>query len=248
MEFKKGLIALAVLFAFISCSKKEDNWSSYSGTYIFRNVEISQVRMFTKNGEIKDGNTIHHFVQSHKTYDYFILNTDSIINIAGESQIVFLANEKANLVNFSFDKDIRNVIYKNNMIYFEAEDTLKIYHSMYGPNPDNPNTFSYYHKIITYSPLYADTLPKPVSLYYWGLIKLKQCNYAIGSQTHGKGSYSEIKYPLLSYSFIRHTTSVRVGEGIKNSNNFFKENSLKDLAENDTVVIQQLQVIFRKTI
>jgi len=224
---KKLLITSGILLFFISCNKKDD--ISYSGIFDSKSIQISAVRLFTKNGEIKDINTIRHFI-NNSDVDYFILKTDSIIDVANKLMIEFSSNDKANFT-YSDNMEVRNVKEKNDITYFESEKISSNF---------NSNSESFNKKIITYFPLYSkDTIVSGPS----GILSrtdFKHCYYA-------NGNSSEIKFPLLSYLYVRHLTGDYFSkEAISDLNNAFNENSITFLTDNDTLAIQQLSLIIRK--
>jgi hypothetical protein len=224
---KKLLITIGILLFFISCNKKDDN--SYSGIFDSKSIQISAVRLFTKNGEIKDINTIRNFI-NNSDVDYFILKTDSIIDAANKIMVEFLSNDKANFTYLD-NIEVRNVKEKNDITYFESEKIS---------NTINSNSESFYKKIITYFPLYSkDTIvPGPSGIL--SITEFKHCYYA-------NGNSSEIKFPLFSYLYVRHLTGDYFSkETASDLNNAFNENSVTFLNNNDTLAIQQLFMILRK--
>jgi hypothetical protein len=224
---KKLLITSGIILFFISCNKKDEN--SYSGIFDSKSIQISAVRLFTKNGEIKDINTIQHFI-NNSDVDYFILKTDSIIDVANKLMIEFSSNDKANFTYLD-NMEVRNVKVKSDITYFESENISRTF---------NSNGESFDKKIITYFPLYSkDTIvPGPSGIL--SRIDFKHCYYA-------NGNSSEIKFPLMSYLYVRHLTGDYFSkEAISDLNNAFNENSVTFLNDNDTLAIQQLSLILRK--
>jgi hypothetical protein len=150
--------------------------------------------------------------------------------VANKLMIEFSSNDKANFTYLD-NMEVRNVEAKSDITYFESEKISSTF---------NSNSESFYKKIITYFPLYSkDTIVSGPS----GILSrtdFKHCYYA-------NGNSSEIKFPLLSYLYVRHLTGDYFSkEAISDLNNAFNENSITFLTDNDTLVIQQLSLILRK--
>jgi len=196
-----------------------------SGTYAALGQEVGAVRLFTRSGEIKNTTTINNFVKRQDKSGYFVLNTkSSLYGITGTS-LEFLSPDEA-VYHYLSNQFPVNVIKRDNVLYLESKDTTEL--SVYIYNKD----VNIYTKILTYTPLYADTL---VSDTYLHTIKTKDCFYLTQKD-------DIIKFPRLSYVYVE-PYSKQAGMYINNTFNGECVNLLNDL---DTLAIQQTAILFLK--
>ena len=109
---KKLLTLFCIIFLLISCKEEiEDN----SGTYISNNIEIGDIKLYSKYGEIQDSKTINNFIKAHDELHYFIQNPDSAIEIKNPYKIVILPTNQAKLINWG-DTTNYSIIRKNQVL------------------------------------------------------------------------------------------------------------------------------------
>ena len=219
---KKLLTLFCIIFLLISCKEEiEDN----SGTYISNNIEIGDIKLYSKSGEIKDSKTINNFIKAHDGIHYFIQNPDSAIDIKNRYKIVILPINQAKLIN-SGDTTNYSIISKNQVLYLETKDTMQ-----YG----NQATTLFYQKMLMYNPIYSEIFDVPSPPYEFNSItKFKPCIYIILSE-------NVITYPLLTYHYFQSYQDGASYSSLtrRNINNIFNEESTKLLNETDTIAIQQ---------
>ena len=219
---KKLLTLFCIIFLLISCKEEiEDN----SGTYISNNIEIGDIKLYSKYGEIQDSKTINNFIKAHDELHYFIQNSDSAIEIKNPYKIVILPTNQAKLINWG-DTTNYSIIRKNQVLYLETKDTMQ-----YG----NQVTTPFYQKMLMYSPIYSEIIDVPSPPYEFNSItRFNPCIYIFLSE-------NVITYPLLTYLYFQFYQDGASYSSLtyRNINNIFNKESTKLLNETDTIAIQQ---------
>ena len=223
----RKLITFFLALTTLAC-QKEDSYS-YSGIYNSQRTEISEIRLFTKAGEIINKDKIERFIKRLHA-DLFVLNYDSTIDVTGKISIEFLPDSKANFT-FMNNLEKRNVIETNDNIIFESEIISTQYN--FTANP-------FCNKAYTFFPFYSETIPLTLASGFYSKTNYKHCYYT-------KGNKEVIEFPLLSYLYSKYINENNHStETVKNINNEFNLNSLNDLTESDTLAIQQFRIILKK--
>ncbi|HEY6914226.1 MAG TPA: hypothetical protein VI413_06070 [Paludibacter sp.] len=221
---KKLSLFFCLLVFLVSCGNEID----YSATYTSDKFETGDVRLFTKNGEIKNSSTISSFLSRHKGR-YF--ESSSMTNSYLQSSVTlqFLSATDAKLTYGNVQ--LLTVITKSNLIYLESKDTTYTGQRYY----DYPGASeSIYNAMLKYSPLYNDTVLLANSDYNY-FIRTKQCFYMTQSG-------NELKMPFMSY-YYHEPYGEHSGTFI---NNCFNVDCIKLMASNDTLAIQQAQLVLKK--
>lgn len=125
----KYLIPVLIFSFFFTTCKKDDD-DNQLDAYFSDRLEIQPIRLFTANGEILDQEAIFDFVIRHTSshnFQTFITNLDTIIDVADIIKIEYLSSSTAMFTYFD-EITNRNVVEKDNLIYFEASDTTTLYH------------------------------------------------------------------------------------------------------------------------
>ena len=214
----------------ISCKKSDKGLQSIeSGDYTYDKMgNYSAVRMFTKNGEVKDQNLIDQYSAQHSIY---------INPVNSGSQDTFRIIDAGNM-QYRVRNSINNSVLTKDFIIkkkddhyeFESRDTL----SLYTQSAGNPIT-----NIAKYKPYYSIT-PAPMG---YNIIKSLQYHYASPS---GK----TLIFPFINV--IRFATISYQGQ-ISNSfltvntvNNVFDEKFAFSTLTGDTLMIQSFNVTYKR--
>lgn len=238
---------MIVLCLFCSCEREQEEELNFNfGNYNSMKVEIGNIRLFTKDGEIFNKEIIDNYVIS-KGHDFLIEKDypEPMENI----QIEFLTENTVNFIT-SEKSEIRNVFYKENIIYFEQNEISK----------GIKNEFSNLDKFFQYSPLYYNEInnffePGVVTVEY------KNCFYGIYSK-------NKIKIPMLSLSLsttqkkslsdtdysdqyvLQPTYPYEKSNYFLNLYNDFNEDSIEQLLNNeyysDTLTVQKLNYVLER--
>jgi len=222
---RKKIVILCFLLSCLSCEKEH----TYSGLYRSSIIDISQIRLFSKNGEITDKNKIHDYV-SRRKIDFLIENIDTALNVTDKVQIEFVSDDRVIFTynDYSDNRILKNV---NDYLYFESEAISTRY---------NIGSDLFYDKVITHTPLFADTIPISSSSGFSTKTDYKHCYYT-------KKRTTFIEFPILSFHYMSVLSDVYFSsESYGWFNNEFNANSLNYLTANDTLVIQEMNIMLEK--
>jgi len=217
-------IIVCLAFLLTACHKNEVEIVVNSGTYSALGQEVNGVRLFTGSGEIKNAATTNSFVRRRGENRYFVTNANATLYGITGTSIEFLSPDEA-VFNYMTNIYPVNVITKNNVLYLESKVITELNEYVY-------DEVTIYKKMLTYTPLYSDTLSTDAELH---TIRTKNCFYMTQ-----KGSI--IKFPRLSYVYVQ-PYSIQAGMFI---NNTFNDSCISLLNVADTLAIQQTEILFLK--
>jgi hypothetical protein len=229
----KLIIAVLIPFlVFTTCKKEEDTLD----TYFSERCEIQPIRLFTANSEIHDQNLIGDFIGRHTAnhnFQIFITNYDTIIDVADDIKIEYLSSNTATFTYFN-ERTERNVVEKDNILYFEAFDTTTLYlHIM------NEALVDFFENLTIYSPIYSEFQELPLSTGWRGISKSRHC-YILEKRS------GELSFPNF---FILHVKYYAPGipeqRGIFGLNNDFNTGACQYLMDGDTIAVQQSATILK---
>jgi hypothetical protein len=241
----KKLMLLLVFFILIACEKEnKDN----PKVYFFDSFETGEVRIYTKDGEIKDVQLSTSFTKKWNDYFYkkdsfeftdFDFNSKITLNSNHQS----IAEGSDTIVTYGTKQ-------KNEVIYFESIDTS--YSNFDLINMKDPR--------FKFGPITQTEIKEggyggfpPVAINYYGYLP---CVYAIDEG-------QVIKFPFTSFleknctadsSFLGYFGNCLNVNAVSNINNLFNENYLRRMniigqyapTRRDTIVIQENFIVFRK--
>lgn len=233
MKLRVVICLIALLF--VSCSKDE---FTYSGVYKYNDIVVSDVRMFTKNGEVNDKVKIRNYIEEKESYYNdayailgmkisfdFIFDNSSAINKTDWVSVEFFPDDKASII-YDDISDFGDVIdIKDGYTAIESEFIIKV--------------LGYYYaildKILTFFPFYSQTYATSPITGFTSVTELRNCYYF-------KRKENEIEFPLMTYFY--HGNKSESSKAF--INNKFNSKSIKYLEEGDTLVVQQFTLMLTK--
>lgn len=218
------LFALLLLFILQSC-KKEDEIISYPIVYSNFPTTDNSIKVFTRNGEITDSVLINYFNRKYG----FLLTGMNNYNSEGNVLITYLSPEKVELRKSDSDNlDTLSVFKGSDLIYFEEKDTIS---SPIGLMSD----VYYFNKIFKYKPLYYEEFKIPVSSGYSRAAKYKHSYFV-------KAVDEDLILPMIDFIYKLpefYFCALEV-------NNEFCRDSISNLGENDTIIVNIYSLKFKK--
>jgi hypothetical protein len=225
---KKNLLLFCSLVLLISCSNDID----YSATYVSSNFETGSMQLYTKNGEITNKATINDFLARHEG-KYFKASSITNSFLPGSVTLKFLSATDAEFKygSATMTANLFSVIKKEHLMYVEEKEATDNGQRYYG----FPHTVETVQKaMLSHKTLYNDTLlvENTNDVYY---IKTKRCYYMteVGSV---------LKMPFMSY-YYHEPYAESAGSVINNS---FNRSCISLMNANDTLAVQQLQLVLKK--
>lgn len=219
---RKNLAILIASLTIMSCSQ---NNSELKGAYTSTYAEVNPIRLFTRNGEIKDEAKTLEFITRHGLSE-FVPHYGIDNSHANEVSITFKPGNTAIVTCFGIT-DVRNIVKSNGYIYLEASDITTIY------------SFANESRItqaLLLSPLYSKTTTVPTSSGYSNKTELKHCYFA--KETNGS-----ISLPLLNICIVTHIPDqIYARESAYNLNNIFNPEISQNLSDVDTIAVQRIDV------
>lgn len=239
----KTLLAISsIAIILLSCHNEE---YIYSGLYNSESATYSKVRMFTKSGEINNQTVIQNFFD-HQDYLFnllfedrenfyssnFILNQDSILEVDDLVSIEFLSDNKAH-INFNNFSEIGHIINLADGFSVIESDTIFRQFGLW------TNEFEY--SIYTYYPFNSETYGLSPSTGLGTITYQNNCYYFDPKK-------NEIEFPMMTCFFLGSKNVNQVSSSFMRSkvNNLFDESSINLLNDNDTLVVQQFNIIITK--
>lgn len=215
-----------IVAALVSCNNDID----YTQTYIATKIETENIKLFTRNGEIKNSKQINSFVTRHQSY-FNIPYGDMLARLLEiPSKVSFLSTQEAQFSFYESNAINVNVVRINDVIYIESKDTTDS-GMRYYTYPSLQTSIN--DAMFKYSGLYRDTIMFQGASTSYGILE-KKCNYFTQSG-------STLKMPFMNYWHFQ-PFSIQTANSI---NNTFNISCIGMLEENDTLAIQQEQVVFK---
>ena len=226
----KNLFVLSCIVILLIGCKDDTDKGIFSGTYVTQEVEINDVRLFTSAGEIENTTIINSFVERQDKNKYFVKKTAVNSAFFLVSTLKFLSSNEANFTYsvYSNNPTLVNVISQNNVVYLEAKDTVVQEKYIYYDSE------TIYNKMLTYKVLYADSTQSESDIYKFS-IKTKPCYFL----TQSDGLF---KFPRVSYIYVEQYGV----QGSLNLNNLFNPDCISLLRDNDTLAVQQTQLVLKR--
>ncbi len=219
------LIAFTVSILTIACSKTDFD---FSGNYVGKRTELSEMHMYVKGKEITDKPQIKKYLET-KPNAYFIDDLTMELELHKTAAVEFLENKKAN-VTYNSQTELRKVIDLDEYFYFETADTI----TLFSPFDSEFTDFLYLHK-----PAFAQTVQVPNSSGFKRATKMLHCYYSQPTETG-------LEIPLLSYFYSKNTNTITSYEYRFLTNNAFNKSVLTRLETGDTLVIQEGKYVLEK--
>lgn len=219
-------IFLGSLLLMSACSDSEE--LDYTGTYVSVSVKAGSTRMFTQKGEVKKKSLIEDFIPTDIARDFFILSDPP--EVKDIYSIEFSGNDVAEFTE-SGHPESKTLIRKGQVMYLESLETGYLFREYNGE--------TLLENFGKYKPLYADTTLLSYASGYRYMIEVKECVYL-------EPSGSEIHLPLLSYYYKRSYPVGGYSSRAARFNNSLNKDILKELSANDTIVVQQCRIVFKK--
>jgi len=227
-HMKKNLLLFCVLMLLISCSNDID----YSATYVSSNFETGSMQLYTKNGEITNKATINDFLARHEG-KYFKASSITNSFLPGAITLKFLSATDAEFKygGATMAGNLFTIIKKENLMYVEEKEATDNGQRYYG-FPHTVETLQ--EAMLTNKTQYNDTLlvENTHDVYY---INTKRCYYITQAG-------AVLKMPFMSY-YYHEPYAESSGSIINNS---FNSNCISFMNTNDTLAVQQLQLILKK--
>jgi len=229
IQIKNLCVTSCLVILMIGCKDNTDK-GVFSGTYVTQEVEINDVRLFTSAGEIENTTIINSFIERHDKNQYFVKNTP--VNSASflVSTLKFLSPNEAIFTYSVYSNNPYpvSVINKNNFVYLESKDTVVQVKNIYYDSE------TVYNKMLTYKALYADSVQSESDVSQFS-IKTKPCYFMTQSD-------AVFKLPRVSYIYVEQYGV----HGSLNLNNLFNPDCISLMRDNDTLAVQQTQLILKR--
>lgn len=225
---KKIIVIVCLLLTNIACQKESE--SAFSGLYSSKRIEIENVKLFSKNNEIKDKLIIQQFI-NHRNIRY--LSSIETLQLNSSISIEFFPDNKAVFSRGNNSKEL-NVIKKNDYLYLEEKEIS----TTYNKTPTFQDSY-FSEKFLIHFPLYSETSLLNSNTGYFSKTDYKHCIYI-------KGIGNVIEYPFISYYYIKEDTQSIYMSMVTDCNNEFKKDLILQLEGNDTLLIQEYRTILEK--
>ena len=228
---KKYTWLIGLLMIIITCEKEDEVIMQYPTKMVVREYKIkSKIRLFTKDGEISNSETIEKFVKKWINLHFF-KNIDTVILIDNPDTINFI---KSDSVRFNNERHTRKLKINGDIFYFYPKDTL-VDHII--TNNDTLATLKY--KIGKYKyDFKLITLVSPPNIFsYKGKHMIPRI---------AKGNEKKIVFPMLTYDIVFHSQFKSERQAYANLNNEFDQGITKILGIDDTLAVQEFDLTFEK--
>lgn len=209
------ILIIFLIIGISSCSTdSEEGLIEYPVTFTSNLISGSEIKVYTKDGEITLPNSKNKIIQTYKNN----LTDLEIVEIRGKIIATYLTDSTVALTIDNKKEDKVRFVYENNgKIYWEKQDTS--YEWGY---------FFYVADMLKYQPLYYEEFDVPKITGYSKAVKCKECLYVLKKN-------GELKIPMFDYLH----KSEFILSPILGINNEFDENYLSLIGNNDTIVIQE---------
>lgn len=226
---KKTLIILSCIGFLFSCGSDDGGTlNERSGKHEADRKEFSEVKMYTINGEVNDQDVIIDYIDRNDLGEEGYFNTMSNVENAYEDiSINFISEEVVNINDEEENRDLREV---NDYLCLEARDTISYFKS----------TIPVVSKLEKQVPLYREEgLVSGVSGGDY-IVFEKHCYYI--KVEEGVVKMPQISFYLSEYFGGYSSSSLFVG-GL---NNEFNEEAYQYLQVNDTLLVQENDLVFKR--
>lgn len=235
-QTNKIFLLLFLLVTSIGCSDEEAD-INFNKTYQSTRIEFSQIRIFTKNGEITDENSVSEVIQRYNklnTFDFEFLEKDRQIEI--DDIIVISFNNGMSQISSPNQSNEHSFLKSNDFIRFTSLDTSSYI------TEDSDFITEY---LISHQPLYKKveiipsttgmvtritTLPERYAKIQSGQLKFPIIGFFLFSTSEFSGSLN-----------LNGSTNITVATSI---NNELNETVYSGLSQQDTLLVQQNWLIF----
>jgi hypothetical protein len=181
-------------------------------------ITESNIKVYTKNGEITSSTVINSVVNRYQSY---LTNLESE-QVRGKIVATYLSENSVELtINKVKEDKLRSVHEDAGVIYWEKQDITE---SGFGP-------IFRIEDVYKYRPFYYDEYIAPPGSGYLKYFKYKECYYII---RNGK----KINIPMIESVWIHDVYKVKY----PGKNNSFSKEGLSMLPVGDTILIQQYSV------
>ncbi|MDJ1496193.1 hypothetical protein QNI19_24865 [Cytophagaceae bacterium DM2B3-1] len=219
------LYVLVSILVLSSCKKDEEPVLLYPSIYHTKEIFVtSDVRLFTKQGEVKDQAIITDFTNRfHEPWD-FIKPKSGVIASSDRDTVKILAKDNAKIGRYAGNFHVE---FHDNMIYFVPQDTARF---------EVDYMYELMLAIQKYKPLYENRFPISTSSGYKTIAQSVVGSYA-------KYTSSQLTFPMLSFLLTQRGGysyySIRY-------NNSFDPTGYKALNTGDTLVVQESELRYEK--
>lgn len=238
-NFQLCLIFIIILF---SCNK-EENQFAFPIVLISTDFKVvSDVRLFTFKGEIKDTSIINKYLSVCDS-SVFSINKNLTIPVANRDSIIYLTTDTllfSKKWSESYNKLDKRIQKRNDgYLYFYKKDTTYLVKekSFFPSNNDEIDKIIY--NLGIYKPVCAiQDLPEKFGYAY--VVKYLGAYIA-------KGSYSKLEFPFLSYRFTRGVIGfpgIFYSRSAQLYNNKFDPNVISLMKDGDTLAIKESLVVY----
>lgn len=223
---KKLILLCCIVLVLLSCNNDID----YTRTYTATKIETENIKLFTRNGEIKNSKQIKGFVTRHQSYFDRPYSHMLARLLEIPSELSFLSSQEAQFLSYESKALNVNVVRIKDVIYIESKDTTDTGLRYFTDPSFLP---SIYDAMFKYGELYRDTIKLQGTNNAYGIIE-KRCNYFTQSG-------NKLKMPFMNFWYFQPFSTESAGA----INNTFDVKCIEMLEENDTLAIQQQQVVFK---
>jgi hypothetical protein len=212
-----------ILILIVSCEKEQDA-INYPQTYESESINNINLRVFTKDGEISDQSIVN---SVKETYDEFLTDLDNP-EIQGEIIVKYNSEDEIEIQEMnSADIDVRDVYNISGISYWEKRDTT-----------ETNGFLSEFERFLKYHPIYQEE--SYVTLTNNEYTLFKHCYYA-KKEAHNI-SFPMIDFVVFGNSFFPNYPT----QSASRINSEFDMNTISNLIENDTLIIQEYDIEMRQ--
>jgi len=232
------LIFITILF---SCNK-EENQLSFPIILVSTDFKVvSDVRLFTFKGEIKDTSVINKYLSVCDS-SVFPINKDLSIPVTNRDSIIYLTADTilfSKIWTESYNKLDKRIQKRNDgYLYFYKKDTTYLVKEK--GDTDNAEIDNIIFNLGIYKPV-KEIQDLPHNFGYTYMVKYLRAYIA-------KGSYSKLEFPYISYRFTRGIIGFPGGMFYSRSsqlyNNKFDPNVINLMKEGDTLAIKESLFVY----
>lgn len=230
----KKIPILFIFFGATACSKDELS-NQLKDRYESSRMEFSDLRIFTRNGEILDSSLKNKIIERYKqlnTFDFAFLEEDRKIKVDETSTLIFQSNSAS--ITSADESDEYSYQIADSFIRFIQSQEVS-----YITSNDNFVT----DRLVAHQPLHNAYETIPTTTGFSTKVTERPERYA-------RIQSSQLRFPLIEFFlYSNNSFSNSLGGGISiqtaNSiNNELNENVFSELSENDKLLVQQNWLIF----
>lgn len=221
------LLVVPLLIVLFSCSE-ENNDESVNYPIIYKNISATKnsIKVFTKNGEITDINTVNNLISR---YGNFLAQTNNY-NFKDSIAITYLNPESVEINSLKYNIRDTLTVYDNpELTYWEEKDTVC------EPVAYNIGNTYYNNTFFEYKPLHCKEFEVPPSLGFYMGVKFKPCCYV-------KKDGDDFILPMLDFFYKGDVFCYWDSE----VNNVFKKESTQYFDVSDTLIINEYSLRIEK--